>query len=442
LAFLLLWLVSYQTLVAQQQNQNDLAFRIVDSLHKSIPNVVVIINYKGRTDKLIDNRTGVFHLSPKDTAGILSLRLSQTGYRTKFILRKELSSYQVAGTSGVFEIPLMRKEIILEEVDVKARLPFYQQRNVTILDFEMTSNGDFIFVMEKLIYLINAADSLVKKVPNLHKVDRIVKTCAHNFYVFNADSVYACFVSKSELLVSENAIDSRTVLRQIDELVACNAQIKIKKRVGAHRQEIYFSAQSKEDSGAELLLYKAEHAEALRVARLEQKEIESSITPNRMGELTEADLKVIKVYDRLVWKYEALSTKELYAPAFIKGDSLVIFDYGTKCLKVFQYEKKMRSLHFTTLKTDTVFLRDYSPMPPFILQDRSTKELFVIKKIKPLQMEYITEDFQRRPIIQKVPEGTAFPSAMKLQNHTLCFLARSAEGNYANQKLMKIRLDW
>jgi len=422
-----------------QQSEVEYSFNgvIVDSNQQTIENVAIRINYKNKKSIAVNTFDGKFQIKIVDTVNLESISFVHASYEDLTLDAKDVFSFIRDNSQMDYKLILRKKEINLPQVEVTSKLPFYQNENVTVIDYEISPDGNIIILMEKLIFLINSNDSIIATIQNTQGIYEILKACSGRIFFRNKKFIFPTHISKTEILVSKDPIEISSPIRQINELVACDSIIKIKETVGLHSQTLFYRIQLTSDSRSEIVLYVAQNKDMATMAHVDKLEIDNEVVPDRMGELTGGELNIIRNHDKNVWKYEFFTSKKIYSPVFIKHDSILIFDYGAKKMVVFTYIKDNNALKIKTVLTDIMANSKTANSTKVIIQDSFTRELFSVSNSVPVTVSHLSNGLSRKQAVVTLPSQHTFADKIKLHNNVVYYLSRDYNKHSASKTLYR-----
>ncbi len=402
-----------------------------------IQNVAIKANYKLEKKESFDSPDGKFRIVINDTFNLESVSFIRIGYETLVISSKKIFSH-LRNNKNEFTVTLKKKEVNLSQVEITAKLPFYQNENATLLDYEITHEGNLILVMEKLIFLISPKDSIIKSIKNTQGISKIIKACSGRIFFLNSNLIFPTFISTKDLLISKDPLEIEYPLDQINELVACDSIIKIKESIGPHNQALIYRIQLASEPESEITFYIAKNKDLMKLARVEKKEIDREKVPDRMkAYLTGDELQKIRNHDKKVWKYEFFTSKLLYSPIFIKNDSILIFDYGTKKIMGFSYLKEGSQLKLKTIISDTLKNVKKDSLSRLIVQDSHTRELFSVLREGSVTLTHVVFGNSKTHPSIELPIEHKFVSNIKMYNHVVYYLWRDPNSQIGTKTLHK-----
>src|SRR4051812_24049507 len=132
---------------------------ITDTARQLIENANVKILYKNKSSEVVPAPSGKIDLTFRDTSKLESVSISHVGFQTLVLNTNQIHAIFQSGSSW-FQVVMKKREQHLEQVEIISTQPFYQKDGVTVLDYEITADGNFILVMEKLIFLMSPSDDV------------------------------------------------------------------------------------------------------------------------------------------------------------------------------------------------------------------------------------------------------------------------------------------
>ncbi len=151
----------------------------------------VNLNVEGSRTGTVTDRKGEFSFYTDSIPAMLIV--SHVGYETKRILL-DTTSYSLT-------LYLMKKAVVLQEVEVKARMeqPFFKDERYAVLDYAIDSGRVFLLVYRnyltrsELICLGLNGDTLAVSEPLPFRPDRLIRDCLGMLHVHSHDSDYQVF---------------------------------------------------------------------------------------------------------------------------------------------------------------------------------------------------------------------------------------------------------
>ncbi len=423
--FIILFCFSLLSLTAySQEKQEGTIFRgsVKNSNGKLLENVIISLKYKNKPPVVFPISSEKFSIAIQDTSTFEYISFSCLGFETAKVTASDALLSINRNKSAGFKVELKQRSIELNQVIVKSSLPFYQNENADVYDYEIMPNGNLLLVMEKSLILINQQDSILKTIPNNNGINEIIKACSGRIFLRNDKLLFPTFISNSDFLLSNDPVEIDFSLKQINELIACDSIIKIKETVSSSNQKIIYKLQLISNPSIEADFYTAQDKERMKMAALEKKEIDNEYVPNKMGDISVSQQAIVWEHDHKVWHYEYYSSKKLYAPVFLRNKSIFVFDHGINKIIVIEYNKEGNVLKLNTILKDSITYNKKKGWQKIILQDNYNGDFFTVNKDKQLILSSIPLLGNAKQINVYLPKEHVFIEKIMVYNHTVYYL--------------------
>lgn len=418
---------------------------------KVLENVIVSKKYKNKLAEVTTISGGKFSIVLTDTTNLEAISFSYLGYETSIINAKDILLFIKKDKNADFILILKLKDVTLKQVVVTDKIPFYQNENASVFDYEIMPNGNLVLVMEKEIYLINQQDSILKAIQNKMGISFIIKACSGRIFLCSKKSLYTTYITDTTFLISDYVVDINSSLKQLSDLIACDSSIKIKESVSSHKQKIVYKIQPVSNLSIEINFYVAQNKEKMKRAAVEKSKIdrhdslaELGLVPTMMTAETsfggmvgggsngvigkqffrDEMLEVVWVEDQKEWKYEFYTSKKLYNPVFLHHDSIYVFDHVLHKITVIGYNKTGDDIHVNTLlKTPSTYHQNKG-WQKIILQDNYTNNFFTVYRNERLVLSSIPIFDNKKQTTITLPKDHLYVEKLKVYKNTAYYLWR------------------
>jgi len=433
---------------------------------KAIDNAILSVKYKNKQPQSTTTYSGKFSVEISDTLTLETVSFAYLGYETSVLTIKEILQYLKKHANEDYLVILKVKDINLNQITVTDtyKPPFYQNERAAVFDYEIMPNGNLLLVMEREIFLIDQKDSIIKTVQNTVGIDEIIKACSGRIFFRNKKFLYPIAVNDTDLLISKDPVEINSSLKQINELIACDTLIKIKELVSAHNQKIVYKLQPLSDPLTEINFYTAQNKKQIKWGDAEKAKIDRYDSLAKLGEIptemtavthisaigggsggkagsqycSDEMTQIVWPEDHRVWKYEFFTSKKLYAPVFLRHDSIYVFDYIVDKITVMSYNQNGNTIRLNTILRDSAGYHKQKGWQKIIIQDSYTGDFFTVYRNERLVLNKIPLFENKKRVSITLPKGHLYVDRIKVYKHTVYYLWRDLAAPTSGWALYKM----
>ena len=266
-------------------------------------------------------------------------------------------------------------------------------------------------------------------------------------------------------MISDNPVEINSSLKQINELIACDTAIRIKESIKGHNQRLLYKLQTISPPSAEINFYIAQNKDQMKMAIAEKAAIDAYDSLAKWEELPNA--MTAQVFSSMVgggggvskqsyrdemvavvwpeehkeWRYEFFTSKKLYAPVFLRNDSIYVFDHGINKIVVIAYNKTGNVVKLKPILKDSITYHRKKGWQKIILQDSYTGEFFTVYKNERVVLNNIALFGNKKQTSITLPKGRLYVDRIKIYNHTMYYLWRDLSNENSVRTLYKMHAD-